>query len=242
MWLDALKNSARLSSSWQICIEQSPLFLWLVWHYSVQFCLYISSVMSLLISYLTVMGEQSLKVLAVLQPDLHSNTFAWYFWPLPIHRWIILSHNSVSEPDISKKYSRPGGIALSEWTRSIRGVRDTQVAADSAPGVNTRRHVIYHPRFAVSPLLPALSVTKLKRTLWRWRRTVTIPRNGFIGHGLASGLQFDGWHYENLSSHSFPPAHKMQLSLTNYTHHSKSPDLCGYWQSIARSICLQSYC
>jgi hypothetical protein len=29
---------------------------------------------------------------------------------------------------ISKKYFRPGGMALSEWTRSVRAVRDTPVA------------------------------------------------------------------------------------------------------------------
>ena len=68
---------------------------------------------------------------------------------------------------ISKSYVRPGGIAPSQWTRSVRAVRGIPVAAYSTPGVNIRRHVAYRPPIAVSPFLLALSVSYFKRTLWR---------------------------------------------------------------------------
>jgi len=54
----------------------------------------------------------------------------------------------------SKKHFRPGGMAPSEWTRSVRAVRDTLVADYSAPGVNTTRHVAHRPSITVSPFLP----------------------------------------------------------------------------------------
>jgi len=144
-------------------------------------------------------------------------------------------------PDISKKYFRPGEMAPSEWTRSVRAVRDTPVADYSARGLNTMRRVAYRPPIAVSPFFLALSVSNFKRTLWWWRPTVTIRRNGLIGHAFASGLQCDGWRCENHSTHSFYPHAKCNSLFTNYTHHSKSPDPCGYWQSIARSVRLLSY-
>jgi len=68
---------------------------------------------------------------------------------------------------ISKKYFSPGGMAPSEWTRSVRAVRDTPVAGYSAPGLDTTRRVAYCPPIAVSPFLLALSVSYFKRTLWR---------------------------------------------------------------------------
>jgi len=55
---------------------------------------------------------------------------------------------------ISKKHFRPGGMAPSEWTRSLRAVRDTPVADYSTPGVNTTRRVAHRPLIAVSPFLP----------------------------------------------------------------------------------------
>jgi len=67
---------------------------------------------------------------------------------------------------ISKKYFRPGGMALSEWIRSVRAVRDTPVADDSAPGINTTRRVAYRPPIVVLLFLFALSVSYFKRTLW----------------------------------------------------------------------------
>jgi hypothetical protein len=68
---------------------------------------------------------------------------------------------------ISKKHFRLGGLAASEWTRSVRAVRDTPVGDYSAPGVNTTRRVAYRPPIAVSPFLLALSVSYFKHTLWR---------------------------------------------------------------------------
>jgi len=118
-------------------------------------------------------------------------------------------------------------IIPSEWTQSFRAVRDIPVAAYSMPGVNTRRRVAYYHRIAGSLILLPLSISYFKRTLWCWRPAVTIRRNEFIGHALASGLQCNGWCCKNLSSHSFYPRVKCNLLLTNYTHHSKSPDLCG---------------
>jgi len=67
--------------------------------------------------------------------------------------------------NISKKHFRPGGMAPSEWTRSVRAVRDTPVADYSAPGINTTRCVAYCPPIAVSPFLLALSVY-MKYTLY----------------------------------------------------------------------------
>jgi hypothetical protein len=68
---------------------------------------------------------------------------------------------------ISKKHFRLGGLAASEWTRSVRAIRDTQVADYSAPGVNTTRRVPYRPPIAVSTFLLALSATYFEKTLWR---------------------------------------------------------------------------
>jgi len=68
---------------------------------------------------------------------------------------------------ISKKHLRPGGMAPSEWMRSVRAVRDTALAEYSAPGVNTTRRVAYRPPIAVSPFLLALSVSYFKQTVWR---------------------------------------------------------------------------
>jgi len=57
-------------------------------------------------------------------------------------------------------------MALSEWTRSVRAVRDTPVADYSAPGINTTRRLAYRPPITVSPFLLALSVSDFKQTLW----------------------------------------------------------------------------
>jgi len=68
---------------------------------------------------------------------------------------------------ISKKHFRPGAMAPSEWTRSVRAVRETPVADFSAPSVNTTHRVAYRPPMAVSPFLLDLSVSYIKQTLWR---------------------------------------------------------------------------
>jgi hypothetical protein len=67
---------------------------------------------------------------------------------------------------ISKKQFRLAGLAMSEWTRSVRAVRDTPVADYSAPGVNTTHPVAYRPLIALSPFLLALLVSYFKQTLW----------------------------------------------------------------------------
>jgi len=63
---------------------------------------------------------------------------------------------------ISEKYFRLGGMTPSEWTRSVRAVRDTPVADYSAPGLNTTRRVAYRPPITVSQFLLALSVSYFK--------------------------------------------------------------------------------
>jgi hypothetical protein len=68
---------------------------------------------------------------------------------------------------ISKNIFRSGGMAPSEWTRSVRDVRDTPVADYSAPGVTTTRRVVYRPPIAVSLSLRVLSVSYIKRSLRR---------------------------------------------------------------------------
>jgi len=70
----------------------------------------------------------------------------------------------IERDNISKKYFSPGGIASSESTRSIGGIRYTSVADYSAPGLNTTCHVAYHAPIAVSPYLLALSVAYCKHT------------------------------------------------------------------------------
>jgi len=78
-------------------------------------------------------------------------------------------------------------------------------------------------------------------TLSLWL-SMTICQNGFIGYTLESWLQCDGWRSENLCSHSLYLCAKCHSVSTNYTYHFDWPNLCGYWQSITRSVCLLSYC
>jgi len=140
---------------------------------------------------------------------------------------------------ISQKYFHPGGKAPSEWTRSVRDVRDSPVADYSAPGLNTTRRVAYRPPIDISPVFLALSVSYFKQTLWRWGQL--WPYVGMGSLGTRMHLECDGWRCKNLSSRSFYLCAKCNFLFTNYTHHSKSPDLWGYWQSIARSVHLLSY-
>jgi len=77
---------------------------------------------------------------------------------------------SAKNISVQAEWLRQSGCAPSEpseWTRSIRAVRDTPVADYSAPGVNTTRRVAYRPPIAVSPFLLALSVSYFRQTLWR---------------------------------------------------------------------------
>jgi hypothetical protein len=68
----------------------------------------------------------------------------------------IINNKSAS---ISEKYFRPGGMPWSKWTLSIRSIRDTLVADDPAPGLNTTPRIAYRHPIAVSPVLLALSVS-----------------------------------------------------------------------------------
>jgi len=102
---------------------------------------------------------------------------------------------------ISKKHFRPCGMALSDWTRSVRAVRDTLVAGDSAPGVNTMRRVAYHPAIAISPFLLALSVSYFKQTLCRCGQLWPYVAMGSLGTRLHRDC--NGWRCEDLSSRSF---------------------------------------
>jgi len=67
---------------------------------------------------------------------------------------------------ISRKHFCPGGMAASEWTRSVRAVRDTPAADCSVPGINDMRRVAYHPQIADLEFLLALSGSQFKQTLW----------------------------------------------------------------------------
>jgi hypothetical protein len=79
---------------------------------------------------------------------------------------------------------------------------------------------------------------------WRWHQQRIFPswRNGSVRvDAIASRLQCDGWNCENLSPRSFCLYTKCNSLFSCSTHHSQSPELCGYWQSIARYIHLLSY-
>jgi hypothetical protein len=66
---------------------------------------------------------------------------------------------------ITKHHFRPGGMAGSQWTRSVKGIRDPLVADYSVSGANTTRRVAYCPPTAVLPFSLALSVSNYKRKL-----------------------------------------------------------------------------
>jgi hypothetical protein len=102
---------------------------------------------------------------------------------------------------ISKKYFHPGGMAVSDWMRSVRAVRETPVADYSTPSINPTRCVAYRPPIAVSLFLLALSVPYCKQTLWLWRQLWPYVEMGSLGTRLHP--ECNGWCCENLSSRSF---------------------------------------
>ena len=140
---------------------------------------------------------------------------------------------------ISKKIFRLGGIAPSEWTRSVWAVRDTPVAEYSVPGVNTMGRVVYRPPIAVSLSLRVLSVSYFKRSLWRCGQLWQYVGMDSLGMRLHRDWNAMG-DAANISPRVPSTSAQNAILITNYTHHSKSPDLCGYWQSIARSVRLLS--
>jgi len=85
---------------------------------------------------------------------------------------------------ISKEHICPGGMAHSEWTRSVRAVTDTPVADSSAPSIKTTHRVTYQPPIAVSPFLPALSVFYYKQTRWRCGQQWPYVGMGSLGTHL----------------------------------------------------------
>ena len=91
---------------------------------------------------------------------------------------------SQSITSITKKYFRPGRMAPSEWTRSVRAIRDTQVADYSAPGINSACRIPYRPLIALSPFLLILSVSYFKRSLWHCGQLCPSVRMGSLGTRL----------------------------------------------------------
>jgi len=97
MQLDTWRNAVWRSWFRQIRIEHWPLFLWLGWHYSLKFCLSISSLISYLLSHSPVISKRKSHMLAVLPPDLDSRPFAWCVRSFHMHRLLIMSHNLGTE-------------------------------------------------------------------------------------------------------------------------------------------------
>jgi len=121
-------------------------------------------------------------------------------------------------------------MAASEWTRSVRAVRDIPVAVYSAPSVNTTRRVAYRPLTAVSSR--SVGLLFLTNTLALWP-TVTIRRNGFIGYTVASSLQCNGRRCEILSSRLFYITLEKRRKVRRYdtTRPWGSTQLCGSTKS-----------
>ena len=155
----------------------------------------------------------------------------------------------VSVRDILWKNDKQSHVNISWWTDGCisKNIFHSGVMAQSKPS-ETPRWWITPARASIQLVVSYIAPRSLFHYFFAFCRspiltiilalwpTVTIRRNGFIGYGLPSGLQCDGWHYENLSSRSIYVHAKCNSLFTNYKHHSKSPDLCGYWQSITCSV------
>jgi len=95
-----------MNAAWRLSFGSSRhahwlLFLWHLWHLSLNFCYYISSLILLWLCHFTVTCRKKRNVLAVLQCDLDSRNFTWCIEPSHMCRRIIMSHNLVTE--IKKK-------------------------------------------------------------------------------------------------------------------------------------------
>jgi len=130
---------------------------------------------------------------------------------------------TMSVNGISKKHFRPHGIAGSEWTRSVRAIRNTPVADYSAPGVNITCRAAYRPPIAVLPLLLALSVPYFKQTLWRCGQLWPYVGMGSLGTRLHRDC--NGWCCENLSSRLF------YIKLEEHTKKVRRYDTTLLWES-----------
>ena len=83
--------------------------------------------------------------------------------------------------DISKFFFRPAELAQSQWTSSVRGVKDSQVAAYPSPSVNTTCRIADHPPIVASLFLLAVSVSYFKQTLWRCGKLWPYIGMGWLG-------------------------------------------------------------
>jgi hypothetical protein len=101
MPLDTWMNAAWRMSFRSIHHGHWPLFLWHLWHHSLQLCKYILSLILLFLYYLTVTWRKKPNILAVLQCNCNSRMFIWWVQLLHMHIWIIMTHNLVTE--IKKK-------------------------------------------------------------------------------------------------------------------------------------------
>jgi hypothetical protein len=90
---------------------------------------------------------------------------------------------------MSKKYVRPGGMAQSVWTRSIRAVRATPVADYSAPSRNATHHGAYRPPIAFQPFLLSRSVSYFQLMLWSCAQL--LPQVGMDSFGMCLHLDCD---------------------------------------------------
>jgi hypothetical protein len=75
-------------------------------------------------------------------------------------------------------------MAPSEWTASVRAVRDTPAVHYSTPGVNTMLRFVYRLPTAVSQSLRVLSVSYFKQSLWRCGQLWQYVGMGSLGTHL----------------------------------------------------------
>jgi len=75
-------------------------------------------------------------------------------------------------------------MAPSEWTRSVRAIRDILVAAYFMPRVNTTHRVAYRPSIAVSLFLLALPVSYFTRSHWHCGQLSPYIGMGSLGTRL----------------------------------------------------------
>jgi hypothetical protein len=75
-------------------------------------------------------------------------------------------------------------MAPSEWTCSVRAVRDTPVADYSVPSINAVHHVVFRTPIAVSMFLPVLLVSYLKQSLWHCGQQWPYVGMGLLGTHL----------------------------------------------------------
>jgi hypothetical protein len=65
---------------------------------------------------------------------------------------------------INKEQSQQGGMAMAEWTQSVRAVSDIPVVAYSVLSVHIPRYIAYPASIKVSPFLLAQSVSYINRS------------------------------------------------------------------------------